>query len=135
MPDARFAPEGTWRTGLSYLRPYETLWSGITTFPWMENSLRYTRVFHVPGFSQEPQNPNYGTGYGDYKDKSFDTKVRLLPERGWFPAIALGAQDVGGRTGIFRALYGAASKQVGELNLTTGVDTPRIYYSIRVMPL
>ena len=126
MPDARFAPEGTWRTGLSYLRPYEALWSSITAFPWMEGSLRYTRVFHVPGFAQEPQNPNYGTGYGDYKDKSFDTKVRLLPERGWFPAIALGGQDIGGGTGVFRALYGAASKQVGELDLTLGYGTRRI---------
>ena len=25
MPDARFAPEGTWRSGFSFLRPYETL--------------------------------------------------------------------------------------------------------------
>ena len=26
MPDARFAPEGSWRTGLSFMRPYQTLW-------------------------------------------------------------------------------------------------------------
>jgi len=30
MPDARFAPEGTWRSGVSFLRPYETLWSNVT---------------------------------------------------------------------------------------------------------
>ena len=44
MPDARFAPEGTWRTGFSFLRPYETIWSNITVFPWLEGSFRYTRV-------------------------------------------------------------------------------------------
>lgn len=125
MPDARFAPEGSWRTGLSFMRPYEALWSGITMFPWLEGSFRYTRIFHTPGFSQA-EDPNFGTGYGDFKDKSFDTKLRLLPERGWWPSVALGVQDVGGGTGIFRAPYGVASKQVGELDFTLGYGTGRI---------
>ena len=53
MPDARFAPEGTWRTGFSFLRPYETFWSGVTVFPWLEGSFRYTRIYHVPGFPED----------------------------------------------------------------------------------
>src|SRR6267143_305503 len=48
MPDARFAPEGSWRTGLSFMRPYQTIWAGITLFPWLETSFRYTRIYHVP---------------------------------------------------------------------------------------
>jgi membrane-associated phospholipid phosphatase len=122
MPDARFAPEGTWRTGFSFLRPYETLWSNVTVFAWLEGSFRYTRIYHVPGF---PENRT-DTDYGDFKDKSFDTKVRLLPERSWWPALALGVQDLGGGTGLFRAPYGVATKRLGDLDLTLGYGTQRL---------
>ncbi|HSL70498.1 MAG TPA: YjbH domain-containing protein, partial [Longimicrobiales bacterium] len=96
MPDARFAPEGTWRSGYSFLRPYQALWSNITVFPWFEGSFRFTRIYHVPAFPDRPD-----ADYGDYRDKSFDAKVLLLPERGPWPAIALGAQDALGGTGVF----------------------------------
>src|SRR5256885_16969475 len=72
MPDARFAPEGSWRTGLSFLLPHQSIWSSVSIFPWLETSFRYTRVYHVPGFVGIPQDPNYGRGYGDFKDKAFD---------------------------------------------------------------
>src|SRR5439155_298507 len=121
MPDARFAPEGSWRTGMSFMRPYQALWTSVTLFPWMEGSFRYTRIYHVPGFPEDQ-----AIGYGDYKDKSFDAKLQLVPERGAWPAIALGAQDAGGGTGIFRALYGAASKRVGDVDLTLGYGRQRI---------
>src|SRR2546427_9807094 len=75
MPDARFAPEGSWRTGLSFMRPYQTLWSGVTVFPWLETSFRYTRIYHVPGFVGRPDEH-----YGDFKDKAFDAKLLVLPE-------------------------------------------------------
>jgi membrane-associated phospholipid phosphatase len=126
MPDARFAPEGSWRTGLSFLRPYQTLWSGVTVFPWLETSFRYTRVYHVPGFAGTPEDPNFGRGYGDFKDKAFDAKLLLLPERGIWPAIAFGAQDVGGGTSTFRAPYAVASRRAGELDLTLGYGGRRI---------
>src|SRR5688572_30682120 len=90
MPDARFAPEGTWRSGFSFLRPYESLWSGITVFPWLEGSFRYSRIYDLPAFPADRTD----TDFGDYRDKSFDAKVRLLPERGWWPAVAIGMQDI-----------------------------------------
>ncbi|MGH8706011.1 MAG: YjbH domain-containing protein, partial [Burkholderiales bacterium] len=121
MPDARFAPEGTWRTGFSFLRPYETLWSNVTVFPWLETSFRYTRIYHVPGFVDRPD-----TDFGDFRDKSFDAKLRLLPERGIWPAVAFGVQDAGGGTGVFRAPYGVASRRFGELDLTLGYGRERI---------
>src|SRR5437764_1208609 len=77
MPDARFAPEGTWRTGYSSLRPYNALWSSVTVFPWFEPSFRFTRIWHVPGFNPD-DNTTFGANYGEYKDKTFDAKVRLL---------------------------------------------------------
>jgi Exopolysaccharide biosynthesis protein YbjH len=121
MPDARFAPEGTWRSGFSFLRPYEALWSNITVFPWFEGSFRFTRIYDVPAFPDRPD-----TDFGDYRDKSFDAKVLLLPERGPWPAVALGVQDALGGTGIFRAAYGVMSKRIGELDLTLGYGVDRI---------
>src|SRR5687767_814739 len=67
MPDARFAPVGTWRTGFSYLRPYEAIWSSVTVFPWLEGSFRFTRIYDVPAFAGN-------SDYGDYRDKSFDLR-------------------------------------------------------------
>ena len=126
MPDARFAPEGSWRTGLSFLRPYQSIWSGVSVFPWLETSFRYSRIYHVPGFAGTPQDPSFGRGYGDFKDKAFDAKLLVLPERGIWPAIAVGAQDIGGGTSIFRAPYAVASKQLGELDLSAGYGGRRI---------
>jgi len=122
MPDARFAPEGSWRSGYSFMKPYSTIWSSVTFFPWIEGSFRFTRTMHVPGFDDSIPN----TDYGDFKDKSFDAKIRLLPERDWWPQIALGMQDVAGGTGVYRAVYGVASKQIGEFDLTLGYGTDRI---------
>ena len=121
MPDARFAPDGTWRAGYSFLRPYHALWSSLTAMPWFEGSFRYSRIQYVEGFPNRPD-----TDYGDYKDKSFDAKLRLLDERPWWPQIALGAQDVGGGTGLFSAYYAVASKRFGELDLTLGYGRDRI---------
>ena len=125
MPDARIAPEGSWRAGLSFMRPYQAIWSSVAVFPWFEGSFRYTRIYHVPGFEQT-SGSSFGVGYGDFKDKSFDAKLRVLPERGWWPALAVGMQDVGGGTGVFRAPYAAASKRFGELDLTLGYGGKRI---------
>ena len=121
MPDARLAPDGTWRTGYSFLRPYHAIWSSLTAMPWLEGSFRYTRVQYVEGFPGRP-----GTDYGDYKDKSFDAKIRLLDERAAWPQIAVGAHDVGGGTGLFTAYYAVASKRFGEFDLTLGYGTDRI---------
>ena len=121
MPDARIAPGGTWRSGLSFMRPYQAIWSSVAVFPWLEGSFRYTRIYGVPGFPDRP-----GTDYGDFKDKSFDAKLLLLPERGAWPALAFGVQDVGGGTGLFRAPYAVASKRFGELDLTLGYGKDRL---------
>lgn len=120
MPDARFAPDGTWRTGFSYMKPYSSIWSSLTILPYLEGSFRYTRIMYVPGFPGVP-----GEDYGDFKDKEFDMKLRLWPERGWWPQVALGIHDLEG-TGVFSAVYGAASKRLGEFDFTLGYGNKRI---------
>ncbi|MDH5223039.1 MAG: YjbH domain-containing protein [Betaproteobacteria bacterium] len=121
MPDARMAPDGTWRTGYSFLRPYHALWSSLTAMPWMEGSFRFTRIQYVEAFPGQPD-----TDYGDYRDKSFDLKLRVLPEQGWWPQVSLGGQDVGGGTEIFSAYYAVASKRLGDFDVTLGWGGERI---------
>jgi membrane-associated phospholipid phosphatase len=123
MPDARIAPDGTWRAGYSFMRPYHAIWSSLTAMPWLEGSFRYTRIQYVQAIFSSQIDP---TAYGDYKDKSFDAKLRLFPEKGWWPQIALGGQDVGGGTGLFSAWYAVASKRLGEFDLTLGYGGERI---------
>ncbi|HEU4646032.1 MAG TPA: YjbH domain-containing protein, partial [Burkholderiales bacterium] len=123
MPDARLAPDGTWRTGYSFQRPYHAFWSSISFLPWLEAGFRYTRIQYVPVIFSSESDP---TAYGDYKDKSFDAKARIIAEREWFPQIAIGAQDVGGGTGLFSAWYGVASKRIGEFDFTLGYGAERI---------
>jgi len=117
MPDARFGQEGDWRTGMSLLRPYQAIWSSITVLPWLEPSFRYTRIMHVPG--------GLGPAFGDFKDKSFDLKLRAFPEGERFPAIAFGLQDAQG-TRVFRSYYAAASKRFGEFDVTFGYGSGRL---------
>ena len=127
MPDARFAEEGSWRTGIGWLDPYAPIWSSVTVFPWLETSFRFTRIFHVPAFpSGVTSSGAPATDYGDYRDKAFDAKLRVWPEGGWMPQLAVGAQDVGGGTGLFKSKYLVASKRLGEFDLTLGVGKERI---------
>ena len=118
MPDARLAPDGIWRFGLSDADPYSTLWSSVSLFSRIELSGRYTQIDDVPGFVDDP-------GYGDYKDKSFDAKWQLWRERTYLPAVAIGVQDFTG-TQLFNARYLALSKRLGAFDATLGYGERRI---------
>ncbi|TCK18113.1 exopolysaccharide biosynthesis protein YbjH [Thiogranum longum] len=117
MPDARFEEEGTFRLGTSYFRPYLPIWSSISLLPRLELSARYTVI---RGLST-----SLGQGFGDYKDRAFDTKLLLWKENKWLPDFALGSQDFTG-TGVFRARYAVASKRVGNSDYTLGYGDDRI---------
>jgi len=118
MPDGRIGPEGTWRLGLSYADPYVSAWSSLSVFNFLELSGRFTQITGVDA-------PQFQDTYGDYKDKEADIKLRLIEEHGYWPSLAIGAQDFIG-TGLFPAQYVAASKKFGGLDLTLGYGTDRI---------
>lgn len=120
MPDARLAPDGTFRVGVSNVDPYLAGWTSISFLPRLELSARFTRIDGVPGFTNQ-----YQASYGDYKDKSFDAKLLLTEETDLLPALAVGTQDFLG-TRIFGAEYLAASKRIGNLDATLGVGRKRI---------
>jgi len=121
MPDARIDPDGTWRTGYSFADPYAAVWVSLTAMPRFEASLRYTAIRGVPGFVD----PARANDYGDFKDKSFDAKFRLLEEDGIWPAVMLGGQDLLG-TEVFRASYVTFGKKAGDFDFTFGYGAQRI---------
>ena len=118
MPSARIEEEGTFHLGFSNTDPYFTTWSSVSMLPWLELSARYTRIDGVPGFPGDP-------GFGAYKDKAFDAKLRLLSESQYLPDVSIGVQDFTG-TRLFKADYLAVSKRLGDFDLTVGYGTDRI---------
>ena len=120
MPDARIDPDGTWRSGYSFADPYSAFWTSLTALPRLEGTFRYTAIRGVPAF---PNNPT--ADYGDFKDKAFDVKFLLLEEDRFWPAIALGVQDIIG-TGVFHATYAAVGKKMGDFDFTLGYGAQRI---------
>src|SRR5260221_2705049 len=117
MPDARFDPDGTLRLGMSSASPYFNLTANATVLPWIETNLGVTRINGVAGFPVE--RGGFGAGYGAYKDKTSGLKVRLIAEEGWWPSVAVGAQDPIG-TRLFEREYVAASKTLGDSQFTLG---------------
>jgi hypothetical protein len=121
MPNGRIDPDGTFRIGDSFAKPYSSLWSSITFLPRVELSARYTRIMS----GAIGQNDPLWQGYGDYKDKVASGKVLFLEEDRNTPSLAFGINDILG-TGLFKSRYLAASKQFGALDTTLGVGEGRI---------
>ena len=115
IPNARFLPEGslafTWNKNEPYLR------GSIVAYPfdWLEASYGYTDInsmlySSVKAFS----------GGQSYKDKGFSTKIKLLNEKRFIPALAVGVRDAAG-TGYFSSEYFVASKRIGNIDATVGL--------------
>ncbi|MFB9156528.1 YjbH domain-containing protein [Chromobacterium violaceum] len=122
MPSARVGEDGTFSLGYGYDKPYGILWTSTTVLPWLEISGRYTSIAGVPGFAD----PQYGGGYGRFKDKAIDLKFRLMEESSLLPEIALGATDIQG-TRLWKGSYFVASKNVlPGLETSVGIGSGRI---------
>lgn len=118
MPSARIEEEGTLRIGFSNYNPYKALWASISFFPWLELSGRHTIIDGVQAFEDKPE-------FGDYRDKAFDAKLRLLRESSYFPEITIGTQDYIG-TNIFGAHFITFNKRLGDIDVTLGYGDKRI---------
>lgn len=115
MPTGRMAPEGEFNLGVTVNDDYQHLYSSIQLFPWLETTIRYTRV---PDMRYNPD-PNY-SGDNLYTDKGIDLKLRLLEEGYWLPETSIGLRDIGG-TGLFDGEFIAATKRFGNLDFTLGM--------------
>ncbi|WP_052051896.1 YjbH domain-containing protein [Chromobacterium haemolyticum] len=122
MPSADVGRDGSLSFGFSSDKPYNTLWVSATALPFLQISGRYVSISGIAGFDD----PQYGGGYGSFKDKAIDTKWRLLDESDIWPALAFGRTDIFGTT-LWRGNYLVASKHLRpNLEVSAGVGSGRI---------
>lgn len=143
VPSAETDAAGTFRGGASFLhrsflpskfsdkKPYNTAGYhvGITACPWLQLSysvaLLKTRV--------------NGSNSLNNEDRSFNVKFRPLKEGGWWPAIALGWDDLGtrlfketdvlgGSNNYFLNIYGVATKHFDIKGWELGTNLAYRYY-------
>jgi membrane-associated phospholipid phosphatase len=110
MPSAWVEADGTFSVGYSYDSPYGNTWVTDTIFPFLQVTGRYVSITGTPAFGGA--GPEYGRGYGRYKDKVVDAKVNVWQESKWLPAVSVGATDLQG-TELFKGHYIVASKIFG----------------------
>jgi membrane-associated phospholipid phosphatase len=138
MPSAWTEYDGTLTTGYGYDSPYGSAWAAVTLLPFLQVTGRYVSITGIPAFGSA--DPEYGKGYGRYKDKVVDVKLRLRDETEILPAISVGATDLLG-TELFKGQYVVASKSFGkahnlEASIGYGNKRPKgIFAGARWAPL
>jgi membrane-associated phospholipid phosphatase len=138
MPSAWTEYDGTLTTGYSYDTPYGTAWASATLLPFLQLTGRYVSITGIAPFAST--DPRYGAGYGRYKDKVADIKLRLRDETATLPAISVGATDLLG-TELFKGQYVVASKTFGkagnmEASIGYGNKRPKgVFAGVRWAPL
>jgi hypothetical protein len=113
MPNARFRPDGTIETGISWRQQREFWFVNFQALPFLETTFRLSDRL------------NGTTGRGNTTDRAFDLKLRVWEENAWRPALAIGLQDVIG-TGIYQGEFVAASKRIWDFDLTVGMGWGRL---------
>ncbi|EJL6388350.1 YjbH domain-containing protein [Vibrio parahaemolyticus] len=119
MPTGRMAPEGEFNFSVTGSDEYLFYNVTLQLMPWLETTIRYTRVHDLPYSSSFPDVDN------EYTDKGIDFKFRLWEESEYMPEIALGVRDFAG-TGLFDAEFIAATKRyynskLGTFDFTLGM--------------
>ncbi|WP_045368144.1 YjbH domain-containing protein [Vibrio campbellii] len=112
MPSGRMSEEGEFNFSITGSDEYLFYNVTLQVLPWLETTIRYTRVQDLPYSSSLPDVDN------EYTDKGIDFKFRLWEESQYIPEIALGVRDFAG-TGLFDAEYIAATKRYSNPNLGT----------------
>ncbi|EGU4190250.1 TPA: YjbH domain-containing protein [Vibrio parahaemolyticus] len=112
MPTGRMAPEGEFNFSVTGSDEYLFYNVTLQLMPWLETTIRYTRVHDLPYSSSFPDVDN------EYTDKGIDFKFRLWEESEYMPEIALGVRDFAG-TGLFDAEFIAATKRYSNSKLGT----------------
>jgi hypothetical protein len=115
MPTARSGQDGNFNFGATVSEDYQHIYASMQLMPWLETTIRYTRVPDVLYSSSESF-----SGDNIYTDKGIDFKIKLVDEGYWLPETAVGIRDFGG-TGLFDGEFIAGSKRVGPLDFTLGL--------------
>ncbi len=112
MPNARVKPDWSMRLKIGHNDPYTFYGGALGIFDRFEFHGQFTQVNTIEAF------PGYG--YGDYKDRTAGMRMVLIRENEVVPQIAAGFYDAIG-TGLFPFRYIAASKMIGNVDLTLGL--------------
>jgi len=138
MPSAWTEQDGIFSAGYAYDSPYGSTWASVTLLPFLQVTGRYVSITGIPAFGS--LDPNYGSGYGRYKDKVVDAKLMLRNETDTLPAISVGATDLLG-TELFKGQYIVMSKSFGqahnlEASIGYGKRRPKgVFGGVRWAPL
>ena len=103
MRTARFLPDGEIAMGGSYADPLASYFMTWQATPWLETTFRYSEAHGEPGDL----------------DRALDFKIRLFREGDFFPAVAVGFQDVLG-SGPYSGEYLVFSSRRGAFDISFG---------------
>lgn len=125
---ARMAEAGTLEVGGIALEPDRRVYVLFQPLDWLEVDFRYTDVTNVlkdgtvrPLSDVDFFGDIFGfDGGGTLLDRGFDMKVRLAEEGPLMPAIAVGIQDMFGRSRL-GGEYVVASKRFGPIDVSFGI--------------
>jgi hypothetical protein len=112
-PNARFQTESTLDFSIYRGDPSRKIFLKASPFNWFEASVFYVDI----------TNKRYSSSYNfqqSYKDKGFNAKFLVNQESKYFPAIAIGLNDLAG-TGYFTSEYIVFSKQLARFDFTIGL--------------
>jgi len=113
MPSARMAPDGELSLGASFFQNAQHYNLGFQALPWLETSFRYSGLRH------------FDSAFPVYWDRSFAIKARLWDETNFFPAMAIGINDLVG-TGVYSGEYIVTSKRLGAFDASLGLGWGRL---------
>ena len=124
MPSARLASGDAAWFSLTHSNPYRHWAVGAKFTPWLEVAFRQTESLSAPvclnACFDDYWSRAFALGRGEQVGRAVDIKILLRKESAYFPAIALGFQDMFG-SGKFRGEYLVASRQKGQFDLTFGI--------------
>ncbi len=115
MPTARFFEESSFGFTFNYNNPDQKLTMTSYPFDWLEASFFYTNIDGKP-YCDQAFDP---VCKQDYKDKGFNTKIRVKQE-GILPAVAIGINDIAG-TGLYSSEYIVASYGINNIDIHLGL--------------
>ncbi len=109
MPSAHMAPDGELDFTVGEIGTSQRYNLTFQALPWLEGTFRYVHVDPAPQ---------------DYQ-RNFSLKVRLSREGRYLPDVSVGLRDLIGAN-AYSGEYLAASKHVGDLDLTAGLGWGRL---------
>lgn len=111
--NARFAEDGMFTMGFAWVDPYRHYYLNLQALPWFEGTFRYVSS------SNARFEPASGTGT-TLLDRGADIKFKLSDDGKYWPAVALGFQDLLG-TGFFQSEYLVFSKRYYNWDFSVGL--------------